>query len=748
MTTAVRPSLSHNQIVELAASTPVRVHERFEAHAAQTPGGIAVVCGGESLSYGVMNERANRLARLLRRRGVGRETRFGICIERSIEMTIAVLAVLKAGGAYVPLDPTYPVERLAFMLEDAGMAGLLTTESLAAIIPLDSLLPIIRLDADRDCFEGESAENLALDVAGEDLAYIIYTSGSTGRPKGVMVQHQSLDNLIAWQIENSRSSGLARPRTLQFTSLNFDISLQEMFATWGAGATLVLVGEALRRDPAALWRLIVNEKIERLFLPPAMLHHLAEAARRDAEQQSESRVHLREVIVAGEQPKITPAIREFFAGLDGATLENHYGPTETCIIVTALRLSGNPHLWAELPSVGRPITNAEIYILDAARRPLPDGETGELYIGGICLTRGYLNRPELTAERFVKHPFDAAAEARLYRTGDLARRLPNGEIQYLGRADNQVKIRGYRIEPGEIEVILAEHSSVSEACVVPRDVGGDKRLVAYVVPREGQACSLSELIVYLRKRLPAYMIPAHIVVLDALPLSPSGKIDRARLPAPAEAQTTDDTTFTAPRDETETRLQSLWEELLDVPHVGIRDDFFRLGGDSLLAVAMLTRADKLFDCVLTAAALLPDATIEHVAEAIALARSENPPAWSPLIEMRRTGQRPPLFFVHPIGGEVYGYGALARALGEDQPFYGIQARGLDGRLPPFTDLSLMASYYIEEIRRVQPSPPYILGGYSLGGTVAFEMARQLEAQGARPVFLAILDEMRPSRQAS
>jgi amino acid adenylation domain-containing protein len=563
------------------------VHELFEEQAWKHPDAEAVAFGGETVTYRRLNEEADALAAHLRSHGVGPEVPVGICLERSIDMIRAVLAVLKAGGAYVPLDPAYPEERLAFMLEDSRAPVLLTHRALAGKLEAGGArAAILCLDA----LEARPAPTPALPpvaVAHENLAYVIYTSGSTGKPKGVAMIHRPLANLITWQLRNA-SVG-AGGRTLQFASLSFDVSFQEIFSTLCAGGTLVLVGEEARRDPQHLWRLINRERVERLFLPFVALQQLAEVFN----PAVDGAAPLREIITAGEPLQITPKIAALFKVLGTCALHNQYGPSETHV-VTAFTLEGPPEQWPPLPSIGRPIANTAIYLLDADLRPVPVGVAGELYVGGDCLARGYLHRPDLTAEKFVPHPFHSDPAARLYKTGDLARWLPDGNIVFLGRSDLQVKIRGHRVEPGEVETMLAGHPGIVENAVVVRDDGGTRRLVAYVVPKPGAPAGRGTWNDFLRGKLPDYMMPAAFVTLDRLPLTPSGKVDRRALPAPGPEQGETEDAAAAPRTTTEEVLADIWREVLGLQQIGIHDDFFALGGHSLLVTQAFLRVREVF----------------------------------------------------------------------------------------------------------------------------------------------------------
>ncbi|HZG42400.1 MAG TPA: amino acid adenylation domain-containing protein, partial [Longimicrobium sp.] len=533
------------------------VHALFEAQADRSPDAVAVTHGDVSLTYRELDDRANRLARHLAALGVGVDGRVGLSLERGPEMMVALLGILKAGAAYVPLDPAYPADRLAYMLENSAARVLITQQGVDEALPAVGAV-VVRVDGDAAEIAGRSADRLDLAVAPENLAYVIYTSGSTGRPKGVAMPHGALANLLAWQERDW--SDAAPAVTLQFTSISFDVSFQEIFSCWTAGGRLVLLDEEQRYDSAGLLEIVEREGVERLFMPAVALHQLAEAG----DERGLAPSSLREVVTAGEQLRVTEAMRRWMGAL-GAPLYNHYGPSETHV-VTRLALDGDPASWPLLPSIGRPIANTRTYVLDAALQPSPVGVPGELYLGGTGLARGYLNRPALTAERFVPDAFATTPGARVYRTGDRARWLADGTIEFLGRADEQVKIRGFRIEPGEVEAAVATHPHVRKVVVIAReDVPGDRRLVAYVVADGG--VDVAELRSHVKGRLPEYMVPAAFVPLDALPLTPSGKVARRALPAPE--YTGAEETYVAPRTPVEEVLAGIWAEVLRLERVGV-----------------------------------------------------------------------------------------------------------------------------------------------------------------------------------
>jgi amino acid adenylation domain-containing protein len=577
------------------------IHQLFEASVERTPDAPAVVFEQSSLTYRQLNTRANFVAHYLQILGVGKEVLVGICMERSLEMVVGLLGILKAGAAYVPLDPTYPQERLALMLEDSQISVLLTQTRLVESLPPQST-HVVCLDTQWEEISFQSEENPISAVTADNLAFVIYTSGSTGRPKGVAMSHRPLSNLIIWQLENS-TLGIGA-KTLQFAPLSFDASFHEIFSTWCSGGTLVLISQQVRVDAFELLRFLKDQEINRLFLPFVALQQLASVA----DTQGAVVPPLREIQTSGEQLKITRPIASWFTKLQNCTLHNHYGPTESHV-VTAFILTGSPSNWPALPPIGRPIANVEIYLLDSQMQPVPEGVPGELYIGGIPLARGYLNRPDLTQERFIPNPFSDLSEARLYKTGDLARYNREGNIEFLGRSDDQVKIRGFRIELGEIESVLSQCPYVQASVVIVReDSTGDKRLVVYIVPQLEVTPTISEVRQFLKAKLPDYMVPSTFIILDALPLTPSGKVDRRALPAPYFQREHKDK-YVAPCTPTEELLAQIWAQVLNLDQVGIEDNFFELGGNSIKAMKLINQLQTKINQIVHPTALFDAPTI-------------------------------------------------------------------------------------------------------------------------------------------
>ncbi|MBS93714.1 MAG: non-ribosomal peptide synthetase [Chromatiales bacterium] len=556
----------------------VCVHQLVEAQVQATPNQIAVELKGRHFSYAELNRRANLLAGRLIELGAAPGTRVAISCTRSLDLPVAALAVLKSGACYVAVDPAYPAERIAAMLADSSPQVVICQSGAELPAGNGETLVIDTFD-----FEGDAA-NPETDVVPADPLYCIYTSGSTGIPKGVQLSHGGLANLLRWQQQHAR---LAIPaKTLQFASFSFDVSFQELFATWAQGGTLVMVDEELRQDLPALAGFITEQQIERLYLPFAALQPIAETIVRDGLQPA-----LRDIIVAGEQLQVTDEVRALFGKLSGAALHNQYGPSETHV-VTALTLTGDARGWPYLPPIGTPVANTQAYILDEQQQPVPVGIPGELYLGGIQVAIGYLGRPELNAEKFIADPFQPGQ--RLYRTGDRVRHLRDGSIEFLGRVDEQVKWRGFRIEPGEIETALGNQPGISQAVVIMReDIPGDKRLVAYVVSAGTAEPDSAALKHALQETLPDYMVPQAFVTLDALPLTPSGKVARRRLPTP-EYSRDKEVPYVGPRNPVEVELVKIWADVLGTGRIGINDDFFALGGHSLLATKLVARVRDQF----------------------------------------------------------------------------------------------------------------------------------------------------------
>ena len=549
------------------------VAQLFEAQAGENPDQLAVASPSAQLTYRELNEKANQLAHYLKERGVGPEVLVGVCMQRSVEMVIGLLAVLKAGGAYVPLDPAYPSERLAFMLEDAGAPVLLTQRELLQKMP-ETAAEVVCLDQEEDQIADQSADNLAPMVEANNLAYVIYTSGSTGKPKGVAIEHRGLLNLIHWHQRTYEVN--EKDRATLLAAQAFDASVWELWPYLTAGASIHIPDEETRSSPAALMQWLAEERITLTFLATP----LAEAA---LEVDPPKNLCLKAMLTGGDRLHRAPERKLPFR------LMNHYGPTENTVVATYCEVLANEE---GVPTIGRPISNTQSYVLDQGMQPVPVGVAGELYIGGESLARGYHQRPELTAEKFVANPFSSLAEARLYKTGDLVRYRADGALEFLGRMDDQVKIRGFRIELGEIESLLATHHLIRDCVVVAREeTPGQKRLVAYVAVDRERSPSQEELCLFLSRKLPSYMVPPRFVTLDALPLTAHGKVDRDALP---EADIADSPTraYVKPRTPVEEVLVEIWTQVLKRPQIGIHDNFFEHGGDSIISIQVTAKANQ------------------------------------------------------------------------------------------------------------------------------------------------------------
>ncbi|HEU4412266.1 MAG TPA: amino acid adenylation domain-containing protein, partial [Polyangiaceae bacterium] len=714
------------------------LHHLFEAQARRAPDATAIVEGDRSLTYAGLEERAERLAAALRARGVGPERRVGVCLERSIDLVVALLGVLKAGGAYVPLDPEHPRDRLAFLVHDADPALLLTQGSLAGGLPAEGR-PVLCVDREPggddagpdvvDFFAGESSLPRA-----EHAAYVLYTSGSTGRPKGAINTHRAVVNRVWWM--QSAYPLREGERVLQKTPSGFDVSVWEFFWPLAVGATLALARPGGHRDPAYLERAIGDHDVRVVHFVPSMLRAFLGALGGRPLPAS-----LRHVVCSGEALTADLVARFFEAAAPGQQLHNLYGPTEAAIDVSAWACRPDDGRDGGPVPIGRPIANVRLYVLDRQGRPAPPGAAGELCIGGVAVGRGYLGRPALTAERFVPDPFAGEPGARLYRTGDRARWRHDGQIEFLGRLDRQVKVRGHRVEPAEIEATLAAHGALRACAVAARPApGGDVDLVAYLVPAGGAGAAeevAASVEAFARQRLPGALVPAHFVCLDELPTTASGKLDHRALPAPAPRRLAP---RAEPRDERERELVAIWQEALGVAPLGVDDDFFEQGGNSLKALRAVARIEAALGRPLPLARLFERPTVASLLAALDAPEAAGAPY---LHTFRASGRRAPLVLVHAVEGHALAYRELARALGPERPIYALRARGLEAGEAPLDDLEAMASLYLDEVRRVRPRGPYVLGGWSMGGAVAFEMARKLAQAGEGLAPVVLIDAFAP-----
>lgn len=705
------------------------LHELFEEAASRNPSATAVTYGRTALTYAELNRRANHLARHLQAMGVRQNVPVAIGLPSSLEFAVSLLGVLKAGGACVPLDAAYPQERLRLMLEDVHAPVLLTRGGFySQATPQGTQV----VDFDSAFLEQgwEDEGNVARPTTSESAAYIIYTSGSTGTPKGVLLGHRGLVN---HSIASLSLYGLScEDRMLQFSSISFDIAIEEIFPTWTAGGTVVLKPEDFSLGFSEFVSFLREYSISALDLPTAYWHEWTNYLHENPRLALPASLRL--VIVGGEKVSAAGLARWQERVRGQIRWINTYGPSEASVIATAFEpaVGETP---ASVP-IGRPIANTQIHLLNADRQPVGIGTPGEIYIGGDGVALGYLNRPDLTAEKFVHDPFSGDSAARMYRTGDMARYRADGEIEFLGRQDNQIKIRGFRVEPGEIEEVLARHEAVRESAVIAQESSpGQKRLLAYAVMSRTLGAASGDLLrTYLKDRLPDYMVPSLIYVLEALPLTPNGKIDRLALSQrnPATSVRTENLNSGTLSG----KIAAIWADVLGGP-VGLNDNFFELGGHSLLAARMMHRVGQLMGRPLPLAMLLQAPTVEQLSAALqgnGLARY-----WSSIVAIQPEGEKVPFFCIHGVGGNVVGFRDLGRHMGPTHPFYGLQARGLDGTHACLTRVEDMAAQYLQDIRSIQPEGPYFLGGYSFGGLVAYEIARQLTERGENVAFLALFD---------
>jgi len=693
----------------------------FEQAAARTPEALAVSLEGRTLTYAALDARANRLAHELLALGVTRGSRVGLCVDRSLELPVALLAILKAGGAYVPLDPSYPKERLELMLADAGVELLLVDEALVSELPASAARQVVLESL--GTLEHRPATSPGPRASGADLAYVMYTSGSTGRPKGVEIPQRAISRLV---FGASYASFDASRVWLQLAPISFDASTLEL---WGAllhGARLALYPE---RVPTAedLERVLRAEGVTSLWLTAALFNAVVD-------ERPQALAGVRECLTGGEALSVAHVRRAHAVLPASVQLINGYGPTENTTFTCCYRIP------RELPAdtnsipIGHPIENTSVHVVDRALRPVPIGVAGELVTGGDGLARGYRARPELDAERFVTLP----GGERVYRTGDRVRWLADGRLEFLGRNDDQVKIRGHRIEPGEIAVVLGTHPRVQKAFVAVHDVpASGKTLVAYFEARDGAPCSASELSSWLAERIPGYMIPSAFVHMEALPMNANGKVDRKRLPEPVF----ETRSAAGPRNEMEGLLATLWQEVLKVERVGPDDDFFELGGHSLLAVRLVQAIKDAFGQELELASLVSAPTLAE--QALLLHAGIGTQRSSAVVKLQPKGDETPVFCVCSLGGTVLNQRPLATRLA-DRPFYGLQALELDSKLGRPATIEDYATAYIAAMKKVQPRGPYVIGGHSFGGIVSFEIAQQLQKGGDEVEMLFILDSSLPN----
>ena len=718
----------------LAAPVDVPLHQLFEAQVQARPNAIAVSCGEEHLSYAELDRRANNVARRLKAMGVAPDTIVGLCAERSLDLMIGVLGILKSGGAYVPLDPGDPKDRLSFILADTRATVVVSHRAAQAALPEMSGTKVLLLD-DVSAEADHSAMDLgSRNVGPHNLAYVIYTSGSTGRPKGVLITHSNVVRLLR-STESWFAFGSGDVWTL-FHSFAFDFSVWELWGALAYGGRLVVVPFAVSRDPQAFFSLLARERVTVLNQTPSAFRVLMEADRIADPQVSTS---LRVIIFGGEALELQ-GLRGWVERHGDAhpRLINMYGITETCVHVTYRPITRDDIESKRGSVIGVPIPDLRVSLRDAYGQFVPFGVPGEIYVGGPGLAKGYLNRPELTAERFVSD--SSRPSERLYRSGDLARRSPDGELEYLGRIDQQVKIRGFRVEVGEIESALTEHPTVREAVVVVRTMSGENALIAYVVPASGNGSVVSDdLRMHLRKKLPSYMLPQTIEILSSLPLNRNGKVDRHALPAPAKSAIKA-ANFRTP---TEQRVAAIWEEVLEADSVGPDDDFFDLGGHSLMIVRVLYQINASLGVSLGVPDLFQNPTVEQLADVID--RQQHSRRRQPeVVLLQEGGSGVPLYFIYAGPDEF----RLARSMGTSRPVYGVQVpwplkwrRAVEAnRVSSYPNMDQFAAPFVNALFAHVGSSPCMLAGHSFAGLVAFETARQLKMKGGNVESVLIFDK--------
>ncbi|MEA5516848.1 amino acid adenylation domain-containing protein [Nodularia sp. UHCC 0506] len=704
------------------------LHSLFTNQVPQRPNQPAIITSQRQLTYQQLDEYSHQVGKWLHQAGASVNHLVAVVMEKGWEQIVGVFSILKAGAAYLPIDPSLPKERLWYILENSNVQLVLTQSWLDEKLAWPETIQRLCIDQiDQDQRLQMDSTALPPLQTPLDLAYVIYTSGSTGKPKGVMIDHRGAVNTILDL--NRRFNVGAGDRIFAISSLSFDLSVYDIFGTLAAGATIVLPDADAIRDPGHWSDIMARQQITVWNSAPPLMQLLVDYT---AEQPHGLPPSLRLVLMSGDWiPLNLPAqIKSLLPEVQTISLG---GATEASIWSIFYPITHLEPEWKSIP-YGRPLSNQSFHILDEALQPCPTWVTGNLYIGGVGLAWGYWGDEAKTSASFIHHPSN---DERLYRTGDLGRYLPDGNIEFLGREDFQVKIRGYRIELGEIEAVLSQHPDIQTLVVTATDFQGDKQLIAYVVPVSQRHLNNQELGQFLQDKLPNYMIPSAFITLESLPITANGKLDRQALPQVQASNYQRCNTFVAPRDKWETELVQIWQETLKVEHLGVTDNFFNLGGNSISAVRLMTQIQKHFAQTLPLSTLFQQGTIEQLAQQL---RQQQPThSWSPLVEIQPQGNARPFFCVHPVGGNVLCYTQLVHHLSSNQPFYGLQASGLNPNEQPIKSIEEMATAYIEAIRQIQPQGPYLLGGWSFGGVVAFEIAQQLHEQNQQVNLLALID---------
>jgi len=709
------------------------LHGLFEEQVLKTPNNQAVVFEDQALDYQTLNHKANQLAHYLRDQGVIQGELIGISIQRNFEMIIGVLAILKLGAAYVPIDPDYPYKRIDYLLDNAQARILLTQAGLLKHLANNDEIKVVCIDSEQTILENYPGDNLALSVTNTELAYIIYTSGSTGNPKGVIIDHRGAVNTL--HTMNRRFNISDTDRIFAIASLSFDLSVYDIFGTLAAGACIVLP-QAKTTPAPDYWAQVMREQQVTLWnsAPPLMQLLADYATAQGLHGQSVLPESLRFVWLSGDwiPVKLANQLKTLLPKVQVISLG---GATEASIWSICYPIDEVPEHWSSIP-YGHPLDNQTFHVLNEVLEPCPIGITGSLYIGGIGLAKGYWRSPEKTNRSFIKHPRTGEL---LYHTGDMGCYMVDGNIEFQGREDFQVKVRGFRIELGEIETVLRALPSVKESIVtVWENIPGNQQLVAYLTIKEKYTLvSANEIKQYLREHLPEYMIPAHFITLESLPVTVNGKLDRDALPTPKCTGHLTTKEIVAPRTTLELELLRIWETVLKVHPIGVNDNFFELGGHSLLAANLISRIEREMGRKIPITLLFQESTITQ--QAAFLQKSDPASNWSTLVPLKPNGSKPPFFCVHPGGGTVIWYRHLAHCFSQEQPFYGLESQGLEEGQEPFEQVEQMATHYIQVIQTVQPEGPYLIGGWCFGGAVAFEMAQQLRTQGQEVAFLGMID---------
>jgi amino acid adenylation domain-containing protein len=713
------------------------IRQFLQTQSDRNPAAIAIKDTVAELTYAQLNSKVNQLANYLCQQGVKAEVLVGIYAERSIDLAISILAVLQAGGAYVPLDPAFPQGRLGVILQETQLSLILTQQHLAADITTPGI-KLFLLDTQWDEVARESEYLAPVQTTPENLAYVMYTSGSTGKPQGVQITRSQIEYYL--QAVNEVVQIQPTDIYLHSASFSFSSSIRQLLLPLSQGAKVVITSKENNTNPGSLLELIQTENITIFDTVSSVWNYLLiSLIEIDKDEQIKLiNSQLRLLIFSGGllTAQLLSQVRSKFSRLP--QIINIYGQTET-IGVCAYSIPDDCGGLEGYVPVGSPYPHNQLYVLDDLLQPVATATTGELHVAGASLARGYLNNPQLNATKFISNPFSTENQQQLlYKTGDLARYLPDGNLEIVGRKDFQVKIRGMRVEIEEIETVLMQHPDVRQAAVIgKKDPSGEQIIVAYIVSKQAEI-NIGEVRAFLKTKLTDYMMPAAFEIMDALPLTPNNKLDRKRLPEPSRKSLT----IVPPRDELELQLIEIWKKVLGIQQIGISDNFFDLGGHSLVALQLFAEIQRIWNKRLLLAILFESPTIAELADVIRIEASTS--EWSPLVLIEPNGNKPPLFCIHPIGGNVFNYYDLSKNLDIDRPIYGLQARGIDGKQEPFDRIEDIASYFIEVIQKIQPQGPYFLIGYSFGGIVAFEMAKQLTDRGKKVDLLALLDIRSPT----